>query len=259
MGAFLYGVDKVRSDLHFVYNGIHSRDMGVVQVATDEGLLHDRFLATKTIIEERIRGRDKPYLMGVEYESFRFPLRLYFQNGFDSEVLGEVSRWFEVDYFKPFYFEGNPEKIYFCMIDGETNLIHNGNGEGYIELEMVCDSPYAYTPIYTSNIYEVDGEQEIEFLNYGDMVCKPVLTLEMVGDGAVSIINLSNAGKGFTIANLVQGEVLEIDCEQEQIESNYSHRYDDFEGEFLELVTGVNRLKVQGNCKLQFKYRFRLL
>lgn len=53
------------------------------------------------------------------------------------------------DYYKPFYTVDNPNRIFYCMLEGDSKLVHNGLKQGYITLTMRCDSPYSYTPKFT--------------------------------------------------------------------------------------------------------------
>src|SRR5690606_29854000 len=98
----------------------------------------------------------------------------------------------------------------------------------------------------------------IEFENYGDGICKPIITLEKIGEGNISIVNLSDGGNELKIFNILNGDVLVIDCENEQIDTEVAgvFHYENHNNKYLRFVRGINRLKVYGNCKLQFKYQF---
>lgn len=251
----------MRESLHFVYDGIHSSDMGVLQISSDSGLFRDQFLANKQINEEKIRGNERPYFYGVERDPLTFPLEIYFQDGFDEDKINRVARWLDQDFYKEFYTVDNPERVFFAMTIDSSEHIHNGIQEGYLVLNMRCISPYTYSPVYQDSFDFRNNTSEgsdIHFANKGNKHCKPHLTVEMFEDGDFSIANFSNGSDKCEIKNLKQGEIITIDNEAEDIESNLdeTYRYDDFNDNYLSLPHGMNYLKVYGKCRILMKYRY---
>lgn len=250
-------------NLHFTYNGIHSSTMGVLNARVDSGLFQEKFLPSRELREESIRGKDKPYFMGYDLSPFEFPLTLFVED-LDRNKRRLLSRWLMVDYHKPLIFDGNEDRIFYCMYVGDIEHFHNGLNQGYINLTMRCNSPFSYTPIYSTNVYDLSNNipegYEINFENYGDTICEPYIYLEKIGDGDISIINLSDGGREFKMSNLMNGDELEIDNEVKSIETNVSgvFRYENHNNTYFRLLRGMNRLKVYGNCKLLFKYQFTL-
>jgi len=250
-------------NLHFSYDGITSEDMCVMSVHVSSGLLEEAFVPNREIREEKIRGRDKPYFLGYDLSPFEFPLTLYFEN-LEENKKREIARWLMVDYYKPLIFKGHPERIFYCMYTGDVKEMHNGLNQGYITLNMRCNSPFSYTPIYTTDIYDLSSNPihgtKIDFENIGDMDCKPYIMLEKIGAGDISIINTSDSGKKLKMVDLLDGDVLNIDCENEEIETEIAgvYRYGNHNGVFLSLPRGLNRIEVHGTCRLQIKYRFTL-
>lgn len=249
-------------NLSFTYDNIHSSEMGVMNVHINSGLFEEKFLPSREIREENIRGRDKPYFLGYDLQPFEFPMTLFFEK-LNNEEKRKIARWLLVDYYKPLVFDGNPDRIFYCMYVGDVNEFHNGLNQGYIQLTMRCDSPFSYTPIYTSNQYNlsnnIDGH-ELEFENFGDDICYPFIRLEKIGDGDFSIVNLSDGGREFKMSDIWDGDILEIDNEDKSIETNVAgvYRYENHNNVYLRLLRGMNRLKIYGNVRIQFTYRFRL-
>jgi phage-related protein len=138
----------VKEGIHFVYDGIRSVDMGIINCQISGGMFEETFLPTREIKEVKIRGRDKPYFQEVELEPLSFELTFAFEFGYDEKRIREVARWLMQPYYKPFYTVDNPNRIFYCMVEGDSTLIHNGAKEGYITLTVRCDSPYSYTPKY---------------------------------------------------------------------------------------------------------------
>src|SRR5690606_35605780 len=131
--------------VHFVYDGVRSVDMGLINCTIDGGMFEETFLPSKEIREVSISGNDKPYFQEVKRSTLEFELTFAFENGYDEERIREVARWLDQDYYKPFYTVDNPNRIFYCMLKGDSRLVHNGSKEGYITVSMRCDSPYSYT------------------------------------------------------------------------------------------------------------------
>lgn len=115
------------------------------------------------------------------------------------------------------------------------------------------------TPI----LHDLSGDFSpvIEFYNDGDVVLKPELWIEKIGLGDAKIINITNNSQEFSFTGLIDGETVYVHCEREQIETSLeqTYRYGDFNDNYLELLRGVNVLQIVGDCKVNFRYRFKTL
>lgn len=134
-------------DIHFSFDGVKSSDMGLINCRIEGGMFDESFLASSSIRETKIAGRDKAYFLGVDYDPLEFDLTFAFEDRYDERKIREVARWLGQRYYKPFYTVGNPNRIFYCILDGDSNLVHDGSKGGYIKLKFRCDSPYAYQPI----------------------------------------------------------------------------------------------------------------
>jgi phage-related protein len=246
--------------LYFSYAGEKSIDHGIINVSFSTGLYEESFLPERNIIETTTKWSKKPYFQGLEYIPLTIKLRFAFQDAWDDEKIREVARWLgNKEYYQPLFFDTDINRIFYCMYVGSPTLLHNGLKQGYIELEMRCDSPYSYSPIYVSEVYS--SPSQIIFDNEGDTSIYPEISITKNGDGDLSIVNQTNGGQEFTFVSLVDGENLYVDCENEYIETDLSttYRYANFNDNYLELVTGRNVLNVVGDCDIQFRYRFKRL
>lgn len=99
------------------------------------------------------------------------------------------------------------------------------------------------------------------FVNDGDLPCKPEIWIEKIGNGDFSIINRTNNNQELKFVDILDRELLYIDCEREHIETdvNMKYRYDNFNNQYLELVTGNNVLEFKGKFKVMFRYQFKTL
>jgi phage-related protein len=251
----------------FSFNGKSSQEMGLINVRVNGGLFEESFLASRKITEVKIRGNDRPYFMGIEKDPLSFDLSFAFLYPYDKEAIAKVARWLDTSYYCEFFFTGEVrQRRFFCMLESDPRLLHNGLGQGYVTITMRCDSPYGFSPEYYSikeDFTTSDGITPVSFTftNYGDVNLKPELWIEKQGDGDVKIENLSNSDSYFLFTGLKDRETLYVDCENEYIVSDIvdNYRWDSFQGEFIEMTRGVNYLRATGKFFLTFRYRYVLL
>jgi phage-related protein len=256
----------MKEGVHFSYAGIKSEDMGLLNVTVDSsGMIEETFVAEREIQEVSIRGRDKPYFQGVKTSPLKLSLSFAFKDTYDENKIREVARWLNQSYYQPFYTTDNTNRIFYCILNSSSNLLHNGLKQGYVTIEMRCDSPYSYSSQYLSKVYDFSANNpsgtRIDFINHGDVVCKPEMWITKIGNGDISIINETNAGQEFKFTGLVDGEVVYVDNDRDVIKTDLplTYRFDNFNDNFLETVRGINKLLVRGNCKIQFRYQFKTL
>ena len=251
---------------HFYFDGRKSTEFGIINVQVGSELYNEPMLATRTINEVYIRGRKEPYFIDVDEQPISFELKFGFLEPWNDRLIDEVLRWLNVTNYKPFYFEGNIDKVYYVMpVDG-IEKIHNGLKQGYLELRMRTDSGRAYSHSITSKIYDTSNLGKIQNTKYpiieignrGHHPIYPQIWIEKIGDGDIEIYNKSNDNKLFRFKNIEKGEKLFIDCSNEIIQTSKknTYRYDDFNDEYLKIVYGVNQLAVSNNMKIEFAYRY---
>lgn len=265
--SFLYGGElmSISESLYFVYNGISSKDMGILNVSKSNVLQQEAFLPEREIKEVTIRNRNRPYFQSIISKPLVLDLRFAFENTWDEESIRATARWLYQDYFKEMYFSDNPDRKFYTIYTGSYNLLHNCLKQGYIEGQWRNIDDCSYSSVYSSPIYDLTSNTisgtEIELVNNGDISMPLIINVEIISGSTFSIKNLSDAGKSIIFSDLDIGEILEINTENESISTSklLSFRYDQMDGEFLNLPRGVSRLLIKGNIKLQFQYQFRLL
>lgn len=188
----------IRSSLHFLFNNVSSEDMGLINVNVGiGGLLEEPFFASRAINEVKIRGRDKSYFSGITNAALSFTLSFAFKDPFDTDSIRAVARWLFTDSYKPLQFSDSLDRIYFGIVEGNSSILHNGS-QGYINLNIRCDSPYSYSPTFLSPVFDLSsnpvGGTIVSIDNRGDLNVNPEVYITMVGDGNAEIINLSNGG-----------------------------------------------------------------
>lgn len=254
----------IAESLYFVYDGIRSDEMGLINVNMSSGMQEHIFLPEQSLKEVTIRGRDTPYFIETERRPFTLSLNFAFTENFDDEKLNKVARWLgNQPYYKPLYFSDNLDKWYYTLYSGEAKLLHNCLKQGILQIQMRNMSPYTYSPVYESDYYDYstntsDGSKWV-IENKGNLSCKPVLTIRKIGDGEISFINLSDRGKNFRLVNLRANEEVIIDSEEEDIVSNIpmTFHFDDVYGDFPTFVEGANYFEIYGDCLVKWKYQFK--
>ena len=152
----------IKSCLYFIYDGKKSTDYNISNVNINSGMLEECFLSSRELYEIEIRNNEKPYFQYIKRKPFILTLSFAFNDMWDSNLIDSVAQWLNVDNYKELEF---PEVglIYNCMPVDDMPIIHNALQQGYINLTMRCDSPYAYSPTYLSPLYDT-GIQQISEL-----------------------------------------------------------------------------------------------
>ena len=259
-----------------MYDGINSVDMKMMNVSMSASLYEEPFAAQREIKEIKIRGRNKPYFQEIEKSPLTLNLNFAFTETWDDDLMHRVKSWLLRDYYKPMIFSQDLDKIYYCVCVSEPKTLHNGLKEGYCTLEFRCDSSYAYSPVYTFqydlSVNPVNGTV-VTINNLGNVDCLPYLQFQKIGDGSsevdISIVNLSNGSieSKFTtstdhtiLTGIVDDETVTVDSERQSVSTDISgiYRYDVFNGNYLYLVPGNNRLLIKGNAifTIQTEYRY---
>lgn len=253
----------ISESLHFVYDSVLSSDMKVTRVSVGSGLFEETFLANKTIRDEKVRGNDTPYHYGVERDVLTIPLSLWFDEDMTDDEVRSVARWIDQDWYKELYFITRPDRRFYAMYEGDSTRIHNGIVKGRVDLQLKTNSPYSFSPVYTSDVYDLSLNPaegtSVLFVNSGDVNCKPILEFEKVEDGDISIVNLSDGGKEFKMTDLLNGEIITVDNHYKEITTDAigEHRYDNHNRVYLDFPRGHNNLVISGKCRnLKFTYQF---
>lgn len=178
----------MKQSIQFMFDGISSEDMGVHIAWNDDGLFEENFLPNRKIVEKKIANREKPYFQRVENEPLSFSLSFAIADWEDKETLRKLARWLFQPHYKPIVFDSNPNRVFYVILEGDSSLFHNGLNEGYIEIELRCDSPYGYTHEQTKE------NTKFRNSNTGKAFSDNLSTFE---NG--SLFNIKNTSNGLTI------------------------------------------------------------
>lgn len=252
----------IKDKLYFNYNGVSSKTFGLIHVELGSGMFEETLVADRTINETQVPHNDERIFNGLEYEPLSFQMNLAFERGFDDNLIDRVIKWLFQDYYKPLYFEGTEEKIYFCMPEGSSVIAHNGLQQGYFTITMRCKSSKLTSPLKTTAEYTVPttGSTTIPINNTGHEIVYPEISIVKIGVGEVMIRKV-DTNEVVRIKNLQNNENIYIDTFREIIETNAvnTYRYSDTTGDLRELkmILGNNEYVVTGNCKIKIRYRLK--
>lgn len=250
----------IKEKVHFNFNGVSSRTHKVMHVVLDSGMYEETFVASREINETKVRGSSKPLLHGVEDNPLEFEMIIAVDGKYTDQQISDIIRWLWTDTYKPLYFEGKENKIYYCMPIDDSSIAHNGLSQGYFTVNMRCDSSYIYSPTTTTAMTTVTSTpQTITINNDGHFDIYPEISIKKNGAGTVTLEFLDDGGNIFEVRDLTNAEDIYVNCEKEQIQTDIIgvYRYDKVVGHYPKLVYGQNRIKITGACQIQFRYTIR--
>lgn len=247
--------------MEFTYDGISSEDFGVLLVNSGSGLYKEPFLANRTIIEKSTANRDVPIFVGVGEKPLSFPLTIFIEEWEKRDNLRAIARWLNQKEYKPFWFSSNPDRVMDVLIEGSSQIIHNGLEEGYITLTVRCKTHY-----YKSQpkIYErtINGTHTDWINNDGDEIVAPYLEITKIGNLGDVQIQTTMEGKlinNFIIKDMLDKEVAYVNCVDEQIRSSYAdterYLFDLFNNDYLRFELG-NIYNTESSTEIVFKGNF---
>jgi len=254
----------IKNSVRFNYAGIDSEDYGLINVNYDVSLPDELFISERDIEVSQSAGRDDVYFVDVVNLPLVIDLHFAFKYGFgkNHEYLTEVSRWLNQDYYQPLIFSEQPNRIYYCMCDGDTELIHNQAGAGLISLTMRNMDNYARSQFYISDIYE--SISDVNIYNWGDVELKPIIYIEMLEDMNIfTLLNTNNLTK-LEFRELQSGDEIFVDLNHKIVEAENNNTkiylYDNLKDSSLLFDVGENHITASmGDWRLRFKYQYKFL
>ena len=246
-------------------NGVDLSTLNIYVVRLESGLPTAPFLPSQEIIEDYAMNNPVPYYFGTRLNPLELTVTFAKLQGFWTyDARREFANILtpDIDDYVEFYFqeEDEPPKVYYVKYIDGIDISLNYTKQGYLTVHFRCNSPYAYSPVYSSNndLSTILSPTDIKIINNGDKKLYPELWIEKVGNGDIKIKNLTNAGKELIITDLIDGEIVYINNEDGSIESSLSdvYRLNYHNGVYIELVRGTNTLQVTGQCKLTWRYQY---
>lgn len=156
----------IRDSLYFSYAGKRSVDYGIYNVNLNGGMQEESFAASREIVEDAIKTKDKPYFQQIKQSPLKFTVSFAFEEAWDTQKLRNVVTWLtSPSYYEELYFTNDlatgPERLYYALVVDDATLVHNCLSQGYVKLTFRCDSPYAYSPILATDEYIMDSQPAV--------------------------------------------------------------------------------------------------
>lgn len=245
---------------YIIYDGIDSRDLGLIRVTNSKhGTDTFKFGYTRDIITDKAAMRDNPYYYGFNGKCLDFKVTFANVDGqpFTEFKRRKIIQWLYKRDYRPLVFGENTDIVYYCMPTDATRL-DNGINEGYITIKFECNSPYAYskTKVQTyiksrdNNIMQIENLCNVKEFYY------PEIEIEMLNSGNAIIYNLTTNEQS-QLNFLDRHEKVYINNELKQIiSSNGSYRLKNFNKNWLYLIQGINQLQFIGDMNVSIRTSF---
>ena len=243
----------IKDELYLNYDGVNSKDFGLIAVELGSGLYEETLVTNRTINETKPAKRQQSIFHSITEENRTFQLNLAFEDSFDERKIDDVINWLFKDYYRPLYFEGQEDRIVFAMISGESNIIHNGMNQGYFTVTVQTNSPYRFSQLREGR----NRRGSINVMNNGHETIYPEFSIKKIGSGD---LRFEIDGRVILIINLTDGEELYIDTLRDKIVTDVigEYRYDNVTiGELRDLYldVGEKEYKITGGADIVYRYR----
>ena len=253
---------------YFVYNGISSKDFGLILVSINTSLNEVTSGSGIEIKSESVMKNPKKLFLGAkENLSLEFPIEIVSKEPIDLPTFLRIKNWLfgnptyhklqiEDEWYSDFYFN--------CILKANEDIKFGGQYFG-IRCNVECDSPYAYTFPQT-NIYNFDSSaiNYFEFDNFSAEIygLRPIIEFKLSNSGKdFKILNLET-NRIFEMTNLSPNEIITVDNQNEIITSNTGlNRFKNLSRNknqgYLSFAHGVNKFECYGYAEyLKITYQF---
>jgi len=246
----------------FQFDNRKATDFGLYIVNLDTSTKNAPYAVEREINEEKVRNNPIPFFFGLNEQPLYFKVTLFREEEWDYDTRVEITQWLFQDEYKSFISTDHNGIIYNCIAIDRPEKILIGNIPRMIELNFRCDAPWAWSPVLSTN-YDLSNNtttQIITMVNRSNIVKYhyPEIWIQSLDGGTISLKNYSDGGREFKFDNLQVNEIVYINNQLKQIETDVSsiYRLKDFNRNWLRLNYGINNIVVTGKCliKTQMQY-----
>jgi len=140
----------INSTKVFTFNGLSSTSFtpSIINAQIENDMYEFAPLGVKSIVEEKIQGRDLPYFYDTDLDPLSFSMTIAFEDYATQSQVNEVIKWL--------YSPKIPKLLefteyglnYFGVFVGQPNFYYVGNNHdgykfiGYIQVEFRANAPY---------------------------------------------------------------------------------------------------------------------
>lgn len=220
------------------------------------------FGVEQSIYEEKTPYSLKPLFQGVDREPLTFTLSFAREGGWSYDMRMKFAQLLFKEEYQQLISEDYPHLYYNVICTDSPQKTLMATGINKIDITFRCDSPYAWSNQIVET-YKIEDKNEHTFYidNKSNVVpyVYPTIEFYSLEDGnTISVKNLNDNNRGFSIKNVEKDETIVIDNEIGILTTTVPnvYRYNDFEGKWLRLKMGMNKITVTGKCIVSFKNNF---
>lgn len=246
-------------NFYFQFNNVSSKLKKLKVVSIDDDESTDTF-GMEQEVNENDDGTDVPVFLGVKRTCPELTITLMKMDEwnkplpYSDEELEDICRWLIQKEYKPFVSFDNLGIVYYVLFTkGES--FYSKAKEGYLKFNMRLSAPYAYSNVLIDS-YKVKGEKIVDIYNGSDIekFVYPDIQFELLDDCQdISIENLT-LKESMIFNNLEKHDIIYVynDKFKDVVSKVDKTRniYKNFNGKFLSLAYGKNRIKITGNCNI---------
>lgn len=248
----------------FIFNGVHSDDMGVALISFESNILNRYGLNFNRGISLDNGGRDMSHFVqdSDNIEEIELNIALidseFMPIAWDDETIMHITSWLITDSFVEFISEDNIDLTYYLKT---TKIVKHFNHkkEGYLQVTLQPFSNYAYIKYSENYTFNNPDSFTIKNLSNLNEMYKPILQIKNLGDtsNVIVIENTSLGSEPFIIEGLSHNEVVRVDS---LLGTVYNDRNENLlmkcNRKWLTLIKNENVINVSGNVEIDIKCQF---
>lgn len=260
LSIYIEGGDSLRYAYDLVVNGISLSTYGY-KVAWLDGKIEDGKGTSETnILSRNNLTSDARYLGSNEKELLKFKCSLAKIVDGQVEYLSAQDRN-EIDFIltskygwnKVEFVQDDMSGMYYNARFNNITYKNSGNSVVALEFDIECDSPYAHkadtVQTFTTSTFSVNNT------THGDRWTFPTIKLTVATTSSVSIKNITDKNRTFTIDGCIAGEVITVDCKSGLIlSSTQLNRVEQCNLKYPRLAYGINNFETVNISNVEFTY-----
>lgn len=240
----------------FIFDGIPSEIYGLTCAKVgSSGEDYSSSGANVTIVEDYVPRRPKPYFYGTKYEEkLQFQLQFFSEETIERPMVEAIQQWLfgHKEYKKLQILQCDMYDVYYNCILNQGSVIAVGNNIKGFQCNVICDSPWAWgmgEKYYTRSLI---GESIITVTNSSDdngYLYPDLSFYSPILQSNVKIINITDNNRESVFSSLFSGESITMKNDIKFTSSNMENLQERFNGVYLRLLRGANKLKIIGNLE----------
>ena len=254
---------------NFVFNDIPSETYGLqIYNFGDSAPFNGIGSSNISVISQRVLRKAKPYYLGRTQEPvLEFELTFGSENSISAMERDIISSWlFGVSTYKKLYIlQDDLNGAYFNCFMTNPQAVYIGNLNYAFTCTVLCDSPFAYSPVRTTSGSYTDGEVNDDFTIYNyssdDEYLYPELTFKLQSIGnSFTLTNTTDDNRQFIFTAISPSEEITMDNDLQTLTSSTGLlRLGTFNKSWLRLLPKKNAMNLQGGVEsFTITYRDRL-